>query len=150
MFLKSKTEKKSAQHRLSSMWQQNENKGRPANEGKTGRDRSVCFCHGCLTESWSHHRSHSFQLSVLSLSVSDGVCVWWVWLQVWENNVCRHYCAYHLKRRIFDQMMLQTTLPKPRQLWEWTASKHQSSTVPKSQWFDVWPHGKLYPSNDYK
>lgn len=32
MFLKSKAEKEIAQHRLSSMWQQNENKGYPADE----------------------------------------------------------------------------------------------------------------------
>lgn len=115
-FLKSKAEKKSAQHRLSSMWQQNENKGRPADEGKTGLDRSVCFSHGCLTESWSHHRSHSFQISVLShcdsQSVSDGVyvcvCVVFVATSVREQCVSSLLCmsfekAYFLIKCCYGQ-----------------------------------------------
>lgn len=43
-------------------------------------------------------------------------------------------------------MMLRTTSTKQKQLWECTTSKHQSSTVPKWQWFVVWPRGKLYPT----
>lgn len=82
-------------------------------------------------------------------SISEWRCVCGGCCYKCERTMCVVIIVHIIWKGIFfDQMMRQTTLPKPKQLWECTTSKHQSSTVPKWQWFDVWPRGKRHPSND--